>query len=288
MYTFSFSSRSCIFLVLLLIMVQLHVHAQYTPKYEYSKRTRDTVLMNTDHFYVGGELGFGFNLGPTATITPGTRMETNAAPFRSGDFSVTTPTKIYMGYAYKSHHFEGAIGMVRERLNVSILDSLGGRVIDYGRSKTYATLTFRYFYRFPIKIPRMKMMIGAEIGGGWHPKLLQSKPQFSTTDTSYNFSTSSLQSSDFTLLLGISGRMDIKIFKNLSITLVATLIGSPLKGSQYALNYSYPGSANQTAQVYGSILNINLNAGLKFEFFTHKKRKQTYDKLGIEDPFRDK
>jgi hypothetical protein len=243
--------------------------------------------MNTNHFYFGGELGFGFNIGPTATIAGGKYFETNEAPFNMSDFSVITPTKFFAGYAYKSHHFEGAIGMVRERLNISIMDSLGGRAIDYGRSKTYATLTVRYFYRFPIKIPRMKMMIGAEIGGAYHPKMLQSKPYFSVHDTSYTMSTSSLQSHDFQLILGISGRMDIKIFKNLTLTLIATMIGSPLKGSEYAINYTYPGSVNNVAQVYGSILNINLNAGLKFDLFTHKSKKATYIKYGISDPFRD-
>ncbi len=263
-------------------------YAQYVPKYEYAKKIRDTVLMNTDHFYLGGELGFGLNLGPTATIIGGPRMETNAAPFEMFDFSLSSSTKLYAGYAYKSHHFEGAIGLVRERINISILDSLGGRVIDYNRGKTYASLTFRYFYRFPIKIPRMKMMMGVEIGGAYHPKFFQSNPHFTINDTSYVISASLIKSHDFQLVMGISGRMDIKIFKNLTLTLVTTLIGSPMKGSEYAFNYSYPGSGNQMAQVYGSILNLNFNAGLKFDFFTHKKKKETYDKLGIEDPFRDK
>lgn len=275
------------FIILLLFLSGSFVSAQYTPKYQYSKKTRDTVLMNTNHIYFGGELGFGFNLGPTATITGGKYFETNEAPFNIYDFSVITPTKFFAGYAYKSHHFEGAIGLVREKINISIMDSLGGRAIDYNRSKTYASLTVRYFYRFPIKIPRMKMMVGAEIGGAYHPKMLQSQPHFTVNDTSYTMSTSVLQNHEFQFLLGISGRMDIKIFKNLTLTLVATMIGSPLKGSEYAINYTYPGSGNNVAQVYGSILNINLNAGLKFDFFTHKSKKSTYEKYKISDPFRD-
>jgi len=263
------------------------IQAQYAPKYQYSKKTRDTVLMNTDHFYFGGELGFGFNIGPTTTTTGGKFLETNQAPFNFYDFSVITPTKFFAGYAYKSHHFEGSIGLVRERLNISIMDSLGGRAIDYNRSKTFACLTVRYFYRFPIKIPRMKMMLGGEIGGAYHPKMLPSQPHFTVNDTNYTMSTSALQSRDFQLILGIIGRMDIKIFKNLTLTLVATMIGSPLKGSEYAINYTYPGSGNNVAQVYGSILNINLNAGLKFDFFTHKSKKATYEKYKIPDPFRD-
>ncbi len=275
-------------LAFLILLFPAWGHTQFTSSYTYLKKTRDTVLMNTDHFYLGGEMGLGFNIGPTATLLAGPNVETNAAPFSRYDFSFITPGKLYIGYAFKNHHFEGAIGMVRERINVSIMDSLGGRAIDYNRSKTYATLTVRYFYRLPIKIPRMKMMIGGEIGGGYHPKFFQSQPHFTINDTSYTVNSSTLQSHDFQLLLGLSGRMDIKIFKNLTLTLVATMIGSPMKGSEYALNYTTPGSTNQTAQIYGSILNINLNAGLKFDFFSHKKKKQTYDKLGIEDPFRDK
>jgi hypothetical protein len=244
--------------------------------------------MNTDHFYVGGELGFGFNIGPTATLLGGPQMETNAAPFEIYDFSSITPTKLYMGYAFNSHHFEGALGMVRERVNVSIMDSLGSRALDYHRSKTFVTLTARYFYRFPIRINRLKMMLGAELGLGYHPKLLPSKPSFEVYDTGYTMSTSLIQNRDFQLMLGISGRMDIKLFKNLTLTLVSTLIGSPMRGSEYALNYTLPGGTNQNAQIFGSILNINLNAGLKFDFFTHKNKKATYDRLGIEDPFRDK
>lgn len=269
-------------------LAPLFLASQTIRKFEYIKATRDTVLMNTDHFYIGGELGFGFNIGPTATILVGPQMETNVAPFEIGDLSTISPTKFYMGYAFKSHHFEGAFGMARERINVSIMDSMGGRAIDYNRSKTYVTLTARYFYRFPITIPRMKMMMGAEIGIGYHPKMLPSQPNFTVYDSSYTMSTSSLQSRDFQLMLGISGRMDIKLFKNLTLTLVSTIIGSPMKGSEYALNYTLPVGTNQNAQVYGSVLNINLNAGLKFDFFTHKKRRETYDKYNIEDPFRDK
>ena len=277
--------KLCVYFLFCLLPISLH--AQYVPKYEHSKRLRDTVLMNTNHVYIGGELGFGFNIGPTATLQPGSRLKTNGHPFSAYDFSLTTPTKLYIGYAYKSHHFEGSFGMVRERLNISITDSTGGRVIDYNRSKTFATMTLRYFYRFPIRIPRLKMMMGAELGGGYHPKFLQSKPSFHNNDTSYHMSTSTLHSTDFILVLGLSGRMDIKIFKNLTLTLVATLIGSPMRGSSYAINYYYPGITNQTAQVYGSVLNINLNAGLKFDFFTHVSKKATYEKLGIPDPFRD-
>lgn len=275
-------------LLFIFLLFPLFVHAQYTPKYEYAKKTRDTVLMNTDHFYFGGEMGFGFNIGPTATILAGNGMETNVAPFEMYDFSSTTPTKFFAGYAWKSHHFEGSLGMVRERINLSIMDSLGGRAIDFNRSKTYVTFTARYFYRFPIKIPRMKMMMGAELGVGYNPNFLQSQSHYTVNDTSYYMSTSSIQNHRFQLMLGISGRMDIKIFKNVTIVLISTIIGSPMRGSEYAINYLTPGASNQTAQVYGSILNINLNAGLKFDFFTHKKKKATYDRLGIEDPYRDK
>jgi hypothetical protein len=288
-YSYLNPGRFCLSLFLLagIFLGPATVYSQAT-KYEYLKRTRDTVLMNTDHFYVGGELGFGFNIGPTATLLGGKQMETNVAPFELYDFSSITPTKLYAGYAFKSHHFEGSLGMMRERINVSIMDSLGNRALDYHRSKTYVTLTARYFYRFPIRINRMKMMLGAELGLGYHPKFLQTKPGFAVYDSGYAMSTSLLQNHNFQLVLGISGRMDIKLFKNLTLTLVSTLLGSPLRGSEYALNYTLAGGTNHNAQVYASMLNINLNAGLKFDFFTHKKKKATYDRLGIEDPFRDK
>jgi hypothetical protein len=276
-----------LFLTGILFIFGLTINAQYIPKYQYAKKLRDTVLMNTNHFYHGIEIGFGFNIGPTHTIQGGARMETNDAPFSSYDFSMITPTKVYIGYAYKNHHFEGALGMVREHLNFSIADSLGNRVIDHNRSKTYATMTVRYFYRFPIRVPRMKFMIGAEIGGAYHPKFLPSQPHTTIHDSSYTMGLSTLATHDFQLVLGLSGRIDIKIFKNLTLTLVSTLIGSPMKGTEYSINYSYPGVTNQTAQVGGSILNINLNAGLKLDLFTHVSKKATYEKYGIPDPFRD-
>jgi hypothetical protein len=262
-------------------------YSQFTQSYKYLKKTRDTVLMNTDHFYIGGEIGLGFNVGPTQTIQGGPRLETNAAPFGRYDFSMITPTKFFAGYAYKSHHFEGSIGLVREHLNFSILDSLGNRVVDHNRSKTYASMTVRYFFRFPLKVPRMKFMMGAEIGGAYHPKFLQSQPHSTINDTSYTLGISTLSLHDFQLILGLSGRIDIKLAKNVTLTLVGTLLGSPMKGTEYAINYSYPGIVNQTAQVNGSILNVNLNMGLKFDFFTHESKKKTYEKYGIGDPFRD-
>ncbi len=275
------------FLTVVFYITVSTITAQFTQSYAYLKKTRDTVLMNTDHFYAGMEIGLGFNVGPTQTIQAGNRMETNAAPFSMFDFSMVTPTKFFAGYAYKSHHFEGALGVVRDHMNFSIMDSLGNRMIDHKRASMYATMTVRYFYRFPLRVPRMKFMMGVEIGGAYHPKFL--KPQTSNTvnDSSYTMSVSALTPRDFQLVLGISGRIDIKIVKNLTFTLVGTLLGSPMNGTEYAINYSYPGIVNQTAQVRSTILNVNLNAGLKFDFFTHASKKKTYEKYGIADPFRD-
>jgi hypothetical protein len=269
------------------ILLSTTCWSQFTKSYGYLKKTRDTVLMNTDHFYFGVEIGLGFNVGPTQTMAGGPRMETNDAPFSFYDFSMVTPSKGFVGYAYKSHHFEGSIGLVREHLNFSIQDSLGNRMIDHNRSKTYATMTVRYFFRFPLKVPRMKFMMGAEIGGAYHPKFLPSQPHSTVNDTSYTLALSTLTPHDFQLVLGLSGRIDIKLAKNLTFTLVGTLIGSPMRGTEYAINYSYPGIVNQTAQVNATILNVNLNAGLKLDFFSHANKKKTYEKYGIGDPFRD-
>ncbi len=281
------------FFLVLWIFTQM-VHAQYTGDNNTTyirppKQVRDTVLMNTDHFYIVVETGFGLNLGPTATIQPGARFETNAAPFDSYDFSMITPTKLNVGYACKSHHFEGSYGLMRERLNISLLDGSGNRVVDYHRNQTYVSLTFRYFYRFPMRIPRLKMMMGAEIGGAYRPDyMMQEKSYTIYRDTGYTINSIQRIDHNFQLALGISTRMDIKLCKNLTLTLLATIIGSPLRGTEYIFNYSYPGSTNQTTQVYSSLLNLNLNAGLKLDFFSHKKKRETYDKYGMQDPFRDK
>lgn len=256
---------------------------------EYPRQLKDTVLMNTDHFYLTVEMGLGFNVGPTVTTSPGNRLETNAAPFDAYDFSMIAPTKFNFGYACKNHHFEGSFGMLRERLNVSLVDGAGNRTLDYHRAQTYSSITFRYFYRFPMSIPRLKMMMGAEIGGAFRPdNPMQEKAYTVYRDTGYTFNSYIRETHDFQLVLGISTRMDIKLCKNLSLTLLATVLGSPLRGTEYTFVYSYPGSTNQTAQVYSTLLNVNLNAGLKLELFSHKKKRETYDRYGIQDPFRDK
>jgi len=256
---------------------------------KYPKQLRDTTLMNTDHFYITLEVGVGFNLGPTVTDSPGDRFETNSAPFGLYDFSMITPTKFNLGYAFKNHHFEGSFGMMRERLNVSILDASGNRAIDYHRNQTYGTVTFRYFYRFPMQIPRLKLMMGAEIGGGYRPTSdMQEKSYTVIRDTGYTFNSSTRWNHDFQLILGISTRMDIKVCKNLTFTLLATLQGSPLKGTEYIFNYTYQGSTNQTAQAHSTLLNLNLNAGIKLDLFCHKNKRATYDRYGMDDPYRDK
>jgi hypothetical protein len=294
MKTYISTTHKIFLLLLFAFSFTQATRAQYLKHYDstyviYPKELKDTVLMNTDHFYVGAEIGLGFNVGPTATIQQGDRLSTNAAPFDVYDFSPYAPTKLFLGYAYKSHHFEGSLGMLRERLSVSILDGSGNRAVDYHRNQTYASLTFRYFYRFPIRIPRLKMMIGGEIGGAYRADSpMQEKSTTTFRDTGYTLAPSITNVNNFQLVLGISGRMDIKLCKNLSLTLLATVLGSPLRGTEYMFNYTYQGSTNQTAQVYSSILNVNLNAGLKFEFFSHKKKRATYDKYGIQDPFRDK
>ncbi len=265
------------------------VHHDPTPYIEYSRELKDTVLMNTDHFYITLETGFGFNLGPTVTTQAGNRFETNAAPFDLYDFSMSTPTKFNLGYAYKSHHFEGSFGMMRERLNVSILDANGTRIVDYRRNQTYGSLTFRYFYRFPIRIPRLKMMIGGEIGGAYRPDGYMQENAYSVIrDTGYTINGTNRTNHNFQLVLGVSACMDIKLCKNVSLSLLATLQGSPLRGTEYLFNYTYQGSTNQTAQVYSTLINLNLNAGVKIDLFCHKKKRETYDKYQIQDPYRDK
>jgi hypothetical protein len=281
-------------LYLAMFIISAVVHCQNgiytdTTYIHYPRQLKDTVLMNTDHFYLVTEVGLGFNLGPTVTTSPGNRFETNAAPFDLYDFSAITPTKFNIGYAYKNHHFEGSIGMLRERLNISLLDGAGNRVVDYHRNQTYGSLTFRYFYRFPMQIPRLKLMMGAEIGGAFRPdNVMQEKSYSVYRDTGYVLNSYISEFHNFQLVLGISSRMDIKLCKNLTLTLLATILGSPLRGTEYTFVYSYPGSTNQTAQVYSTLLNLNLNAGLKLDLFSHAKKRETYDRLGIQDPFRDK
>lgn len=264
------------------------VSAQFTNSYAYLQRTRDTVLMNTDHFYIGFEAGMDFNLGPTSTIVAGSRIVTNGEPFGMNDFNFLGHTKGFIGYAYKSHHFEGALGSMSDRVNVTLQDSLGNNKIRMHSSRLYVTASVRYFYRFPIKVKRLKMMMGAELGGGFSPPFFQQGAQISTTDTSYLMSASSLTDKRFQMLIGVHGRMDIKIRKNVTFILMSSVIFSPLRGSEYSLTYQYPGNTYQNARVAGSILNLNLSIGLKLDFFSHKKKKETYDKYGIEDPFRDK
>jgi hypothetical protein len=281
-----------LYLVLFGITVVV-AHSQYVSTdntyIEYPKQLKDTVLMNTDHFYLTVETGLGFNVGPTVTTTAGDRLETNAAPFNAYDFSMMSPSKFNIGYAYKNHHFEGSFGMLREKLNISIMDDAGNRAIDYHRAQTYGSFTLRYFYRFPYQIPRLKLMMGAEIGGAFRPdNPMQEKGYTVYRDTGYTFNTYIREFHDFQLVLGVSTRMDIKLCKNLSLTLLATVLGSPLRGTEYTFVYSVPGGTNQTAQVYSTLINVNLNAGLKLELFSHKKKRETYDRYGIQDPFRDK
>jgi len=280
--------KSSLFLALVLNFCVLS-HAQDMPPNGYPKQLRDTVLQYTDHFYVGMEIGLGFNISPTATLKPNDRMETNAAPFDISDFSMFTPTKFYAGYSFKNHMFEGSLGMMKDRVNVSIMDSTGNnRAVDFKSSKSYATMSVRYFYRFPMRIPRLKLIMGVELGGAFSPKFLQPVTKFDIYDSTYLASASMLKERNFMVIMGLSGRMDIKVCKNVTVILLATMLGSPFRTTEYALDYSYPGVLVNNAQVVGSMLNINLNAGIKIDFFSHKNKRKTYDKYNIEDPFRDK
>jgi hypothetical protein len=257
--------------------------------YRAPKQLRDTVLQYTNHFYFTVEVGFGFNLGPTTTITGNDRFETNAAPFDLYDWSMISPTKFNVGYMYKNHYFEGSFGMLRERMNISILDDAGNRMIDYRRAQTYHSFTLRYFYAFPYNIPRLKLMLGAEVGGAYRPDGgLQESSSTVFRDPNYGITAGIRAQNNFQLILGVSTRMDIKLCKNLSLNLLATLIGSPLRGTEYTFVYSYPGSPDNVAQAYASLLNVNLNAGLTLDLYCHKDKRKTYDYYDIGDPYRDK
>lgn len=240
------------------------------------------VLNNTDHFYFGLETGVVFMLGEPTAITPGAESNVSSAnqsrmSFR-GDYSFIETSKIYVGYAFKAHHFELANGGIVGKMYVYDANNLK----TWSHPTMHGTLMFRYYYRIPIKSNFVKLLLGPELGWAYRMNSIFEIGSNNTTEVRALIEHSP---ANHNIIGGINTRLDFKLAKNLTFNFQVNYCAAFPNKSEFRL-YENPYDLNSPFTAYNnSIMNLNLSFGLKFDFFIKKKKQQTFDQLGIQEPY---
>lgn len=269
------------------------------------KKFKARVLNQTDHGYFGVEGGITFNFGPT-NVRNGKHdyIEPINNSLASGNVGFVNYPRFFAGYAWKKHYFEGVLGSMGDRTRFLLKDSLMNDLYKFSTENTYGTISFRYLYNYtPFKSNVIKFLIGAEVGyairalvvgtpgtgmgGGIFNPQPYSVVSFVNND-GYFVEIQNNQMHIHQFFVGVNSRIDFKIKKNLTMFLNGTFLSIIQNGEMYRTTLRFPGGTEYVATPAGSGLNMFLNFGMKFDFFASKKKRETYDKLGIEDPFRDK
>ncbi len=272
------------------------------------KKFKAWVLNHTDHGYFGVEGGITFNFGPT-NVRNGNHdyIEPINNSLALGNIGFVNHPRFFAGYAWKKHYFEGVLGSMSDRTRFLLKDSLMNDLYKFSTENTYSTISFRYLYNYtPFKSNVIKFLIGAELGyalrsiivntpgggsGGGGGGIFNPQPYSVVSfvnNVGYFVDIQNNQMHVHQFFVGVNSRIDFKIKKNLTMFLNGTFLSIIQNGEMYKTTLRFPGGTEYVAIPAGSGLNMFLHYGIKFDFFTSKKKRETYDKLGIEDPFRDK
>jgi hypothetical protein len=257
------------------------IYSQQTNQKE-SRKLKNHILNNTDHFYFGVETGVLFDFSQGKATDP----NFNNQPYNSylgdpfKDLLITANGRLIIGSRYKSHYFEIAFASyhsIFKRTAPPYVDP-SQRVIKY-----FGAIQFGYYYRLPIKSPFYSLCMGPEIGIAFN---------YAWDIVYYDYDSNYPPELEFTNsypspLFGGSIRNEFKIKKNLTLflRLSANYIWLKYAPVRYMYGTSSSGSPTYTSfMVYP--INLALSFGLKFDFYSKKKKKQTFDQLGIEDPYK--
>jgi hypothetical protein len=271
------------------LTIMSHAQKQNTsPIYKNSRQLKHLVLNNTDHGYFGMETGMFFLPGDATAVTPGAQQYVGSdgriTPYI--DYSFLETSKIYVGYAYKAHYFELCGGGIRGKIR--LFKNTYPKFND-GDVTHYGTILIRYYYKLPIKSKRLKFLIGIETGLAYRFPIdyfiKGEKTVISPYPSSYPLVEMNMETKKANMVMGINARLDIKLNKNLTFTSQINFCGAFPNNSVYRL-YDYPGdpSSNYTEYI-NSIMNLNISFGLKFDFYSKKKKQQTFEELKIGNPY---
>lgn len=265
------------------MLASLHAQLNLHPTSPKEKRLlKKRVLHKTDHFYFGMETGVVFLLGePTGATAEAQQNILDAKPSKLGfrlGFSFIETSKCYVGYAFKSHNFELASG--------GIMGIVYARVRPYGPNKFYptmhGTLMVRYYYRLPIRSHFVKLLIGPELGWAYRMPSIFSGYKSPESPT---YPLVEHAPAYHNLVAGINIRADLKLAKNCTFNFQINYCAALPNRSEFRL-YEDPYPTSPYTTYYNTIMNLNLSFGLKFDFYSKKKKQQTFEKLGIEDPYK--
>jgi hypothetical protein len=237
------------------------------------RQLKNPVLNHTDHGYFGMETGLLFDFSQSKANDPSYASDVDnkyIGAFQF-DFLPTYNGRIFAGYRYKSHCFELGVAGLHSRSKTTD----GNKAIKY-----FGTLLFGYYYKLPIKSDFYNLLIGPEIGWafGFAGDYIRWEehgfppPELEIYATQQHF------------LYGLSIRNEFKLSKRLNFfSQVSGTFVTPMS-AKYMTSWGPSGPSYTTLNVIP--INFVISFGLKFDFYSKKKKQQTFDQLGIEDPYK--
>ena len=266
-----------------MLHAQLNLHP--TTKKE-TNRLKNRVLNNTDHFYFGVETGVLFDFSKTIANDPAYNgWEDNQ--FRGTiwqDIAPLANRRIYIGYKWKSNFFE--LGYCGYHGYARVFDKLDSNQPLVSCSHFFGALQFGYYYRIPFKSDFWNFKVGPELGWAFvefglpaYDYQEHGDPPPTLDNYAYPYAN---------MVLGFSLINEFRISRKVNIVSrvnIAYIYGEYIGAYYRHLNLGGPTTFTTTYFEFFP-LNLNFTFGLKFDFFSQKKKQQTFDKLGIEDPYK--
>lgn len=250
---------------------------------------KNHVLKDTDHGYAGLEFTNDFIFASVKAADPADQNKCNNRFDPKVEKGLMWLGNVFTGYKWKSNYFE--LAYVSLWNYGSIYSGSSG---SFTSANYYGSLQFRYYYQIPLHSNSFNLLVGPNIGWAfrfpgygegtytyWYNGFELPSPIFQTRSEH-------LGDSKRNMVLGVNLRCDFKLKKNL--TIVTNLNASFLYIERdYFWIYPYPGAPSGSPyEIYypRNNWNLSLSVGLKFDFYSKKKKQQTYDQLGIENPYK--
>jgi hypothetical protein len=276
LYNYNQQNMRFRYLILILAMLishgifsQLNLHP--TTKKE-KRQLNNRVLNNTDHGYFGFETGVLLDFSSTMANDP-TYQNRFRNEFRGKlweDLLFTRNGRLFGGYRYRSHYFEAALATYLTNTKTT-----NGEIAV----KFLGACQLGYYYKLPIKSDFYNLCLGPEIGIA-----------FKLPWDNYDWQDNQYYPPDVQIypkanfLFGLSARNEFKVAKNLTLFCRVSGTCVPNINAFYWAQW-YPVQPQSTSLTVTS-WNFVISIGAKFDFFSKKKKQQTFDQLGIEDPYK--
>ncbi len=266
------------------IHAQLNLHPT-TPKEK--RLLKNRVLNNTDHGYFGIDGGIALDFSTISAVESNdeSAVDNNFTGSFNEEFILFQNFRVFGGYKWRSHYFE--LAYASYHTNGRIKNSVDAE------NNYYGAIQLCYYYQLPIKSTFINLLIGPEIGWAFRVKGAGESGSgyyingFYYPSPYFRSKSPQLNDNIKNIVGGVSVQSDFKLRRNFTLFTKINVTYIHIFNDKYI--YAVPGGPPGSQPPYfdpKTNWNLNLSFGLKFDFFSKKKKQQTFDQLGIEDPYK--